>query len=184
MFSESINEHRWSDWRRFDDTRVLEALPDDPGVYEVRTDFEIGRLHGSSSLVTIGRAKNLRDRRDKQKVGDTTRYLNRAEKWLLKENHVLEFRYLTCDSFEDAKHTEAVRQLEYESQHWELPPGNDRLELSPIKKRIKDEFGVSTDLIVRDLLRGKLEVPQVAAKLNVSPAIINNLIVYFGEDDS
>lgn len=183
MTNESSDKYNWSDWHRFDDEKVLAALPNEPGVYEVRTDFEIGRLQGSSSLVTIGRAKKLKERREKQKVHDTVRYLNRAEKWILRANHALEFRYSICGSFEKAKYMEAIRQLEYESQHRELPPGNDRLELSPVKNRIKELFGISIEQFAGDLLQGKLEVSHVADKLNISPTIINNLIVYFGNNN-
>jgi hypothetical protein len=182
MTNESSHKYKWSDWHRFDDEKVLATLPNDSGVYEVRTDFEIGRLHGSSPLITIGRAKNLKDRRDKQKVGDTVRYLNRAEKWLFRANHALEFRYIICGSFEEAKYTEATRLLEYESQHWELPPGNDRLELSPIKNRIRELFGISIEQMVGDLCQGKLEVAHIVDKLSISTAIITNLMVYFGND--
>jgi hypothetical protein len=180
MANEFRNNYDWSDWYRFDDAKLLATLPDEPGVYEVRTDFEIGRLCGSSSLVTIGRAKNLKERRYKQKVGEATRYLNRAEKWLLRANHTLEFRYCTCRSFDEAKCMEAIRQLEYESQHWELPPGNDHLELAPVKRRIKELLSIGVEQMVLDLLRGKLDIMQVATKLHLSATIIDNLIVYFG----
>ncbi len=183
MTNESGQKYNWSDWHRFDDEKALTALPNEPGVYEVRTDFGIGRLQGNSSLVTIGRAKNLKDRRDKQKVGDTTRYLNRAEKWLLQANHVLEFRYRVCRSFEEAKYAESVGQLEYESQHWELPPGNDRLELAPVKNRIKELFGISIEQMVIDLLQGKLEISDIGDKLRTSTAIISTLVVYFGNNN-
>lgn len=180
MTNESNEKYRWSDWYRFNDEKILATLPNEPGVYEVRTDFEIGRLRGSSSLITIGRAKQLKERRDKQKVGDTTRYLNRAEKWLHRANHTLEFRYCVCSSFEETKYMEAIRQLEYESQHWELPPGNDRLELAPVKKRIKESLGISVEQMVGDLLQGKRDIESLAAETDVSPSIINNLLVYFG----
>ena len=111
MAIESREKYGWSHWYRFDDEKILATLPNEPGVYEVRTDFEIGRLRGGSSLITIGRAKQLKERRDKQKVGDTTRYLNRAEKWLRRAHHTLEFRCCICSSFEEAKYMEAIRQL-------------------------------------------------------------------------
>ena len=180
MSNESNDKYSWSVWYRFDDEEILASLPNESGVYEVRTDFEISRLRGSSPLVTIGRAKGLKERRDKQKVGDTIRYLNRAEKWLLRANHALEFRYCICGSFKEAKYMEAILQLEYESQHWELPPGNDRLELAPVKNRIKESLGISIEQMVGDLLHRKLEVPHIADELHVSSAIINNFIVYFG----
>lgn len=171
----------WSVWYRFDDHIILAKLPNKPGVYEVRTDFNINRLNGSSPIVTIGRAKDLKERRYKQKAGDTTRYLNRAEKWLLNSKHALEFRYFICNSFEEAKFVEVVRQLEYESQHWELPPGNDRLELAPLKSRINELLGISIEQMVEKLTHKKIEVSRITETLSISPVIINNLMVYFGD---
>ena len=174
------NKLDWSEWYRFNDEEKLATLPINPGIYEVRTDFKIGRLRGNSPIVTIGRAKNIQERRGKQKAGDIIRYLNRAEKWLFKANHELEFRYCICATFDDASYMEAIRQLEYESEHWELPPGNDRLELSPLRKRIDKLFGITAEQMVKDLLQKNRDIADVAAKLDISPAIINNLIVYWG----
>ncbi len=75
---------------------------------------------------------------------------------------------------------EAIRQLEYESQHWELPPGNDRLELAPVKKRITESLGISVEQMVGDLLQGKRDIEDLATQTDVSPSIISNLLVYFG----
>lgn len=181
MRGEPYGEYDWSKWYPFNDGKILASLPNKPGIYEVRTDFEIGRLCGSSSLVTIGRAKNIAERRGKQKAGDIIRYLNRPEKWLFKNKHELEFRYCICDSFEEAKYLEGIRQLEYESQHWELPPGNDRLEISPLKSRIEELFGCTAEQMVNDVLQGKLNVTQVTSKLHISQTILNTLIIYWGK---
>ncbi|MFC2039856.1 hypothetical protein ACFLTW_01600 [Chloroflexota bacterium] len=180
MTDEISSQYIWSDWYCYNDETMLVNLPDNSGIYEVRTDFEIGRLQGSSSIVTIGRAKNLKERRC-QKVADPIRYLNRAEKWLLQYSHVLEFHYCVCSNFEEAKYKEVIRQLEYEGQHWELPPGNDRLETTPLNKIILDIFGMSKEKLAEELFHGRLEAIQVAKCLQVPMDIINNFVVYWGK---
>ena len=181
MTNDVNDKYNWSDWYGINDKKVLVDLPDEPGIYEVRTDFEIKRLQGSSSIVTIGRAKKLKERRT-QKVDDPIRYLNRAEKWILQANHVLEFHYFICRNFEEAKYQEVVRQLEYESQHWELPPGNDQLTMAPINNKVRDAFGISIEKLTEDLLQGRLEASQVAEKLQLPLEILNIFRVYWGKE--
>ncbi len=174
-----IEDCKWSEWIIFNDEVTLSKLPKNPGIYEVRTDFEIGRLNGSSSTVTIGRAKNLQERRAKQKAGDLVRYLNRAEKWLYNSNHKLEFRYCMCDSFEDAKLLEALKLWEYESLHWELPPGNDRLEKPPILNKINRVYD-STDRLISDIEAGRISIEEASHKSDLPQIIITNLLTYWG----
>ena len=121
-------------------------------------------------------------KRREQKAGNPKRYLNRAEKWLYKHNHILKFRYCVCRDFEDAKFLEAISLWEYENRHWELPPGNDRLEKPPIIERIKEYFN-SVEQLLQQLDKG-LSHSEVASKLRVSTAIIENLVVYFGEKEN
>lgn len=181
-----MDEHNWSDWYPYSLSQdFFRNIPEAPGIYEVRTDYEFGRLKGSSPLLTIGSAaKSLKTRISRQRIGNTIRYLNRPEKWIRRAKHVLEFRYYECSNKDEAKYLEAIRQLEYENQHWELPPGNDRLDLSPVKKRIKALLGISMEQLVADLHQGKLEVSEVVEKTHISPAIINNFIVYWGNNDA
>ena len=175
-------KYNWSQWYPFNDEKILKSLPNEPGIYEVRTDFEIDRLCGSSPLVTIGRAKNIAERLGKQKADDIIRYLNRPEKWLFKNKHKLEFRYCICGSFEEAKYLEGIRQLEYESRHWELPPGNDRLEIGPLKSRIEELFECTAEQMVDYVLEGKLAVTQVISELHISLPMLYALIIYWGKD--
>ena len=105
----------WSSWHRFDDESAKAAVPHRPGVYEVQTDFEFGRLKGNSRLVTIGSAvPSLKTRLCRQRFRDTARYLNRAEKWLIHGGHILEFRYLPTITRNEARRLEAERLIEYE----------------------------------------------------------------------
>ena len=176
-----LENSKWSSWYSLDARVETTNVPDKPGIYEVKTDIIFGRLKGESSVVTIGSSgTSLRKRLCEQRIRNSVRYLNRAEKWLVQAKHSLEFRYVTTANREEARYLEVLRLLEYENEHWELPPGNDRLELSPLKKQIEQVCGVSVEQMVQDLLQGKRLSDQAADMLNVSPAIIDNLVVYFG----
>ena len=126
----SITE--WSDWYPLDLQSLTVAVPDSPGIYEVRTDFEFGRLRGSSQMVWIGSAKrSLKQRLLRQRVSDPDRYLSRTEKWLRQAGHTLEFRYATAADGTTARRLEAEELRDYEEEHWELPPGNADLPRMP-----------------------------------------------------
>jgi len=159
----------------------LKALPTEPGVYEVKTDYVYRRLKGdtSSPIVIIGRAENIQKRRQ-QKADDPVKNLHRAEKWLLHGNHVLKFRYYICGSFEEAKLLEAVKLWEYENQYWELPPGNEKLEQPPIIKLIKNKYQ-SIEKLVDGLDKGIFSPAGVADTLGLPTAIIQNCIIYWGK---
>jgi len=179
----SAKENRsWSPWYRFDDESAKAAVPHRPGAYEVRTDFEFGRLKGSSRLVTIGSAKpSLRTRLCKQRFRNTVRYLNRAEKWLVYEGHILEFRYLPTATAEEARRLEAERLIEYECQHGELPPGNEVLPLSIIITEIEEKHGGRpAEETLRDLLRQHQSPDEVAYLLGTTKEIIHSLTVFWG----
>jgi len=181
----SAEENRsWSFWYHIDDEQAKDALPHRPGVYEIQTDFEIGRLRGSSRVVTIGSAgPNLWQRLRQQRFHKTARcrYLNRAEKWLIHAGHSLEFRYLPTDTVEEARRLEAVRLIEYEYEHWELPPGNEDLPLSKITKGIeKKHGGRSAQELLRDLLKQRRSPDEVAHLLGTTKEIIHSLTVFWG----
>ena len=170
-------DREWSAWHRFD---ADVEIPDEPGVYEIRTNFEFARLRGSSSLVTIGSAApSLRKRLCEQRFTNAVRYQNRAEKWLIQAGHVLEFRYTTVSIGKEARYLEAMRLLEYENRHWELPPGNEALPMTVVRRHIEQRLGKFTEQILRDLLHhGSLD--EVAGTLGVPPSVVENLIVYWG----
>ena len=152
-YKEGQMNHQWSPWYRLDDEVAKTNVPDKPGIYEIGANFEFGRLNGKSRIISIGRAApSLRTRLCKERFSDMARYLNRPEKWLVNAGHTLEFHYIITSSGEEALWLEALRHWEYENQHWELPPGNDRLEKAAIMKRIERKYAAFNDKILQDLL--------------------------------
>ena len=69
--------------------------------------------------------------------------------------------------------------MEYENEHWELPPGNDRLELAPLKKQIQQKYGISAEKLAKGIARGNYSATEVAKTLNIPQSLIENLVVYF-----
>lgn len=115
----------YSEWYPLSSEAYSRLVPDSPGVYQVRTDFEFGRLRGDSEIVSIGSAaQSLRSRLIGQRVGDPQRYMSRAEKLLRNAGHILEFRFVTTSDSITARNLEAELLAAYESEHWELPPSN------------------------------------------------------------
>ncbi len=171
--------YKWSDWYDFNDKKKLNLVPNCPGIYEVKTDYEFGRLNGSSSIITIGRSRKLLERRRDQKSGNPIKFFNRAEKWLYHLNHSLKFRYCICNSDTEAKLLEAIKLWEYESYHWELPPGNDKLEQKPIVEQINNIYQ-SIDLFLNGLEQKKYSLKEAADTIGVSQDIVSNCIVYWG----
>jgi len=102
------------------------VIPDSPGVYQVLTNTAFGRLTGSSRIVSIGSAKrSLRRRLAGERMKDPKRYLSRAEKWLLDAGHELWFRFALTEAGA-ARAVETELFVEYETEHWELPPSNNK----------------------------------------------------------
>ena len=115
----------WSEWYDFNSPPIV--VPDCPGVYEIQTDFEFGRLRGKSTVVYIGSAaKSLRKRLIDQRCGEPSRYLSGAEKLLCESGHSLEFCYAASSDATVARQIEAQELMRYEEEHWELPPGNSK----------------------------------------------------------
>ena len=171
----------WSIWFRIDDEAAKKTVPIKPGVYEVRTNFDIGRLRGSSPLVTIGSAvTSLRKRLCDQRFGRPVRFLNRAEKWLDYEKYPLEFRYCTTTNGKEARYLEMLLLMEYENEHWELPPGNEDLPLKIIREEIKQKYGDKIEIILRDLLEKHKTADSVAVILGVPQYVISSLVVFYG----
>jgi len=169
---------QWSDWLSLNEKNVL-LIPEQPGIYEIRTDYEIKRLNEESRIVSIGRAvPNLRSRL-LGRIYNPARYMNRCEKWLICNNHKLEFHYQVAANSEDAKWLEAMRHWEYENKHWELPPGNDRLEKTPITKKLKSVVGEVDRSKLKNLFAEHRTVEGVAGYLAVPPVVVENLRVYF-----
>jgi hypothetical protein len=118
----------WSDWYTLDSKSMGLPVPDLPGVYEVQTDFAFGRLNGYSSVVYIGSAvPSLKTRLIDQRIGNPERFLSRAEKLLYKAGHALQFRYTKTADGIIARNLESLMLIDYEREHWELPPGNSML---------------------------------------------------------
>ena len=173
-----MNGDKWSPWHHLNTDATV---PDEPGVYEIRTDFEFSRLRGLSSLVTIGSATtSLRKRFCEQRFNNAVRYQNRAEKWLIQAGHTLEFRYSITASGVEARYLEALRFMEYENEHWELPPGNEALPVTAIRRYIEQRYGRFTEKILRGLLEHHGSPDKVAGVLGVPQAVVENLLVYWG----
>ena len=120
-----MSVNKWSQWLPLNSQSLTVPVPQYPGIYEVRTDFQFGRLRGRSSIVYIGSAtSSLKKRLLDQRIGKPDKYLSRAEKWLRQGGHTLEFHYETAADGTIARRLEAERLKAYEEEHWELPPGN------------------------------------------------------------
>lgn len=121
-----MDEFDWSEWYPLSH-QSLANLPDAPGIYEIRTDYEFGRLRGSSRVVYIGsaaqRGKPTLRKRLGQRITDPQGNLSGAEKLLQRAGHVLEFRFAKTKDRETARQMEIQRLTEYEEKHWETPPG-------------------------------------------------------------
>jgi len=169
---------QWSDWFSLDESNVS-SVPKEQGIYEIRTDYEIKRLKGESRIVSIGRAVPNLNSRLSGRIYNPARYMNRCEKWLICNNHSLEFHYHVATNSEDAKWLEAMRHWEYENEHWELPPGNDRLEKTPIMKRLEGVVGEVDAGKLQNLFAEYRTVEGVAGYLGMPPAVVESLRVYF-----
>lgn len=178
MNNQALNRDKWSPWHYLN---VDTAVPDEPGVYEIRTNLEFSRLRGSSSLVTIGSATvSLRKRLCEQRFNNAVRYQNRAEKWLTRAGYTLEFRFTTTGNSTEARFQEALRLMEYENEHWELPPGNEVLPVTAIRRYIEQRHGRFTEKTLRELLEHHGSPDKVAGVLGVPHAVVENLLVYWG----
>jgi len=98
-------------------------IPSSPGVYQVHTEFHFGRLKGTSNVVYIGSTYNLWNTLHQRRVVEPSA----AEKILWIHNHVLEVRFMASESLDKARTFEQSLLEEYEKEHWELPPGNQRI---------------------------------------------------------
>jgi len=127
-----MTKFNWSPWYPLTPQSLPANVPGQPGIYEIRTDYEFGRLRGRSRVVYVGSAArgskpSLKVRLIDQRIGNPERYLSGAEKLLREAGHALEFRFVTTLDGTTAKRMEAQRLTEYEVKHWELPPGNSVL---------------------------------------------------------
>lgn len=121
-----MDESDWSEWYPLS-RQSLANLPDVPGIYEIRTDYEFSRLRGSSRVVYIGSAaghgKPTLRKRLGQRITDPEGNLSGAEKLLRRAGHALEFRFAKAKDRETARQMQIQRLTEYEEKHWENPPG-------------------------------------------------------------
>ncbi len=124
-----MDKFDWSTWYPLSH-QSLSNLPDVPGIYEIRTDYEFGRLRGSSRVVYIGSAarpsKPTLRKRLGNRIADPEGNLSGAEKLLRRAGHTLEFRFAKAKDREMARQMEIQRLTEYEKKHWETPPGVHR----------------------------------------------------------
>jgi excinuclease UvrABC nuclease subunit len=174
-----IKDKRWSDWFDINNNNIKESLPEQPGVYEIRTKFEINRLRGSSDLVYIGSAADsLKNRLTLKLFGNWTG-LDRADKWLFSHANSLEVHYITTESEKDAKYLEGLLLWKYENEHWEIPPGNDKLEKKAILDHIEQKHKTSIDRLLKELLKQSKSNKEISEICEVPEYIVENLRVYF-----
>ena len=135
----SMHEFHWSEWYPLSLRDV--DIPDEPGIYEIRTDYELDRLRGSSRVVYVGSTvKSLKGRLVQQRIKEPKENLTRTEKLLRKAGHALEFRFATATDGETAKRMEAQRLMDYEREHWELPPGNGVMPYTRLPEQERQEY--------------------------------------------
>jgi hypothetical protein len=167
----------WLPWQK----DVVEKIPTNFGVYEIKVGFEIERLKCKSPLLYIGVAQNLHIRLMQEYI-NPEHFLNRAGKWLIKDNHKLTFRYAKAKSREEAGYWEEILLWEYENKHYELPPGNDHLEKSVIKKKLEQKVGdisrKKLEIKLNGLLLKYSTIPALAKYLELPVVIVENLFTY------
>ena len=177
-------EIKWSPWYRLDDKVAKQNIPNKPGIYEIRTEYEFGRLRGKSNILSIGRAiPSLRNRLGQGRLANLVRNLDRPEKWLFSAKQMIWFRYLVTHSDKEAEWLEALRQWEYEHEHWELPPGNDRLEKAAVFRKIEEQYGPLNQRTLMALLKEHKSTEEVANLLGIPRVIVDNLKVYWMIED-
>ncbi len=178
--NEPFEGHQWTSWYRLDDQEAKQKIPDKPGVYEIRVGYKFGRLKGESQILSIGRAiPSLRNRLSGGRLSNLVRNLDRPEKWLFNTGKMIWFRYVVTPTSEDAKWLEALRQWEYENEHWELPPGNDRLEKAAVFRRVEQRYGRLDERSFKELLQQHKTTEKLANVLGIPPVIIDNLKIYW-----
>ena len=121
-----MDEFDWSEWYPLSQ-QSLTNIPAMPGIYEIRTDYEFGRLNGISQVIYVGSAAHgikpsLRKRLG-GRIADPEGNLSGAEKLLLAAGHALEFRFAKTKDGETARQMEIQRLSDYIRKHWEAPPG-------------------------------------------------------------
>lgn len=89
-----MDEISWSEWRQLLKQVVGEFVPDLPGIYEIRTDREFGRLKGTSRIVYIGSAARNTPSLKRRLLGRISNG-SLAEKRLWKHGGNLQFRFAT-----------------------------------------------------------------------------------------
>ena len=119
-------EFEWSQWYPLS-KQSLAKIPDVPGVYEIRTDYEFGRLRGTSRVVFVGAAwrgsKPTLRKRLGQRITEPDQFLSGEEKRLRETGHALDFRFAEAKDSETARQMEVHRLLHFEEEYWEAPPG-------------------------------------------------------------
>jgi excinuclease UvrABC nuclease subunit len=110
-----------------------------PGIYQIGTDFEVNRVRGSTKIIYIGSAKNLRNRL-LDRVKNPRRHLKLTARILLQAGHKLEFRFLTAENYTNAIQMENEALRDYVIEYWENPPG---LKLPTASLRlIEEQLGI------------------------------------------
>jgi hypothetical protein len=94
---------------------------------------------------------------------------------VITQGHILEFRYLRTDDEKEARYLEDKHLLQYECEHWELPPGNEHSPLSEIKKDFEQKrVGRLAQEFLRDLLKQGWSPNEVARLLGTATKNVTN----------
>jgi hypothetical protein len=181
MDNEFFEGYKWSKWYRLGDEAAKEDIPEKPGIYEIRADFEFGRLKGKSQIIYVGRAtkQSLQNRLAKGKLKNLVKNLDRPDKWLYDAKQTILFRYIDTDTKDEAKYLEALCQWKYENEHWELPPGNDRLEKDAIFKIIKQKYSDFNKTDLENPAKQNQTINEIAKIPCIPSYVIENLKVYY-----
>jgi hypothetical protein len=76
---------------------------------------------------------------------------------------------LTTDDEKEARFLEDEYLLEYECEHWELPPGNERSPLPKIRKELEQKrVGKLAEGFIRDLLEQNWSPDEIARLLGTA----------------
>lgn len=103
----------------FDDESLIN-VPALPGVYKVHSKSEFPRLQGSTNIIYIGKANNLKRRIRSLWYGNSRTARVRFERL---RKHGIDL-FFSFETYEEPKLAERMQVEMFEKKHLELPPLN------------------------------------------------------------